>query len=574
MKPDMTDINDILKRDFEIASEQEVHQAGVRVWSRLQATGASAPEARLVKAQPPAAPSWRRLQLAAAAVLVVAAALGTAIVWRSADTALFRVVEGEARQGETIRSNGGSGAVLALSDGSRVEMRSNSELAVERATDGIRIRLRNGGIIVNAATRRTGHLYVQTNDVTVSVVGTVFLVNADTQGSRVAVIEGEVRVQQGSTEKTLRPGEQVATNSVPSPPVIEEIAWSRNRQAHSQLLEQSITLAVQGLEIKLDLVGLQQDATATRPANTPKWEATSVRLCGPGIVPGARGGGVPGTVAAGGVVIDPSFLRVDCMRLRYLMEDAYVKYLEPEAFRQRWIFPVSGGPDWLDTDLYSIDARPAGGGPVDRQMMGGPMLQALLEDRFKLKLRREVRQEPVYELRVADSGFKLQPLKEGECEARKRRISKEPSVPGNFGLTFPAMSYTDVDGRQVRACGFVGIGQNEPNPGARTLHLPGARVYDLTNYLSLDRIILDKTGIQGLFDIEVTYGADVSPMGNRVRAGSTNPVDAAPAQTSRVPSGADPVFAALEKQLGLKLVPTMGPRTYYVVEHVERPTEN
>jgi hypothetical protein len=39
--------------------------------------------------------------------------------------------------------------------------------------------------------------------------------------------------------------------------------------------------------------------------------------------------------------------------------------------------------------------------------------------------------------------------------------------------------------------------------------------YELTNYLSLDRIILDKTGIQGLFDIEVTYGADVSPMGNR-----------------------------------------------------------
>jgi uncharacterized protein (TIGR03435 family) len=91
------------------------------------------------------------------------------------------------------------------------------------------------------------------------------------------------------------------------------------------------------------------------------------------------------------------------MRLRYLIEDAYVKYLEPETFRQRWIFPVTGGPDWLDTDLYSIDARPVNP-PVDRQMMGGPMLQVLLEDRFKLKLRREVRQEPVYELRVADGG--------------------------------------------------------------------------------------------------------------------------------------------------------------------------
>jgi len=63
-------------------------------------------------------------------------------------------------------------------------------------------------------------------------------------------------------------------------------------------------------------------------------------------------------------------------------------------------------------------------------------------------------------------------------------------------------------------------------------------------------------------------------MENRVRAGSTNPVDAAPAQTPRVPSGADTVFDALRKQLGLELVSTMGPRTYYVVDHVERPTPN
>ena len=612
MKP-VKDIDDVLKRDFDIASDQDADQAGVRVWHRLQSTGASESDARLDRAQPAIALSAMRrkpqvttlvasafrrkarwAQLAAAAVLVMAAALGTAIVWRPADTALYRVVEGDVRVGDppsllgsfggtgSIRSNGGGGAVLALSDGSRVEMRSNSELAVERTADGIRVRLRNGGIIVNAAKQRAGHLYVQTNDVTVSVVGTVFLVNADTQGSRVAVIEGEVRVQQGSTERTLRAGDQVATNPrVPSPPVTEEIAWSRNQEALSLKLEQAVTLTVQGLELKLDLVGLQQDATAARPANTPKWEVSSVRLCGPGSEPGnARGGGAPGTVAAGGVRIDPSFLRVVCMRLRYLIEDAYVKYLEQDAFRQRWIFPVSGGPDWLDTDLYSIDARPVGGGPVDRQTMGGPMLQALLEDRFKLKLRREVRQEPVYELRVADSGFKLQPLNEGECEARKLRLSEErvrnppPVAAPGEPLTIFLGGYTDAGGRTVRGCGVTATGQNEPNPGARTLHLYGARVYDLTNYLSLDRIVLDKTGIQGLFDIEVTYGADVSPMGNRVRAGSANPVDAAPAQTPRVPSGADSVFDALRKQLGLELVSTMGPRTYYVVDHVERPTPN
>ncbi|MBI4471869.1 MAG: FecR domain-containing protein [Acidobacteria bacterium] len=56
-------------------------------------------------------------------------------------------------------------------------------------------------MIVDAAQQLAGFLYVQTKDVTVSVIGTVFLVNADEAGSRVAVIEGEVHVRQGETER-------------------------------------------------------------------------------------------------------------------------------------------------------------------------------------------------------------------------------------------------------------------------------------------------------------------------------------------------------------------------------------
>src|SRR5688572_24701879 len=128
MRP-VKDIDDVLKRDFDIASDQDADQAGVRVWHRLQSAGMSAPAARLDRAQPASTvtsalrrkPRTRWAQLAAAAVLVMAAALGTAMVWRPADTALYRVVEGDVRQEGTIRSNGGGGAVLALSDGSRVE---------------------------------------------------------------------------------------------------------------------------------------------------------------------------------------------------------------------------------------------------------------------------------------------------------------------------------------------------------------------------------------------------------------------------------------------------------------------
>ena len=264
--------------------------------------------------------------------------------------------------------------------------------------------------------------------------------------------------------------------------------------------------------------------------------------------------------------MDPSFLRVVCMDLRYLIEDAYVKYLEPGAFRRRWIFPVTGGPDWLDTDLYSIDARPVNP-PVERQTMGGPMLQVLLEERFKLKLRREVRQEPVYELRVAQGGFKLQPLKDGECEARVAPFGGLEALE-----RFQARAELQNQGKPTPLweCGSVRIASGP----ARTVNLDGMPVYELTNYLSLDRIILDKTGIQGLFDISVTYGADVSPMGNRSRTPEAVPADVTPTQSPRVPSGADPVFEALRKQLGLELVPTTGPRIHYFVEHVERPAPN
>src|SRR5262249_47392009 len=137
------------------------------------------------------------------------------------------------RSGEIVQSNDPGEITLALIDGSRIEMRSKSELWVQRTTDGLRIQLNSGGVIVNAAKQGKGHLYVQTKDVVVSVIGTVFYVHAEEKGSRVAVIEGEVQVRQGEAAKKLFPGDQVASNPVmQSVPVLEEIGWSRNIAAH------------------------------------------------------------------------------------------------------------------------------------------------------------------------------------------------------------------------------------------------------------------------------------------------------------------------------------------------------
>src|SRR5262249_52117456 len=99
------------------------------------------------------------------------------------------------------------------------------------ARDGVKIKLARGNVIV-AAAKQHGHLYVETGDCNVSVVGTLFSVSSGIKGSRVAVIEGEVEVEQESGQQSLLPGQQTFTNRAMGPvPIDQEIAWSRNAEA-------------------------------------------------------------------------------------------------------------------------------------------------------------------------------------------------------------------------------------------------------------------------------------------------------------------------------------------------------
>jgi len=165
-------------------------------------------------------------------------------VVESADDGLYQVVAGKASAvqsgsriegGQIIQAEGVRGAVLVLADRSRIEMRSHSELSVETASDGIRIRLGRGSVVVNAAGQQ--RLYLDTKDCRVAVGGAVFLVDANPDGSRVSMIQGEAHVQQDSTSKVLLPGEQMTTNASMQPLSIEQaIAWSRNAAAHLTLM--------------------------------------------------------------------------------------------------------------------------------------------------------------------------------------------------------------------------------------------------------------------------------------------------------------------------------------------------
>ena len=70
-------------------------------------------------------------------------------------------------------------------------------------------------------------------------------------------------------------------------------------------------------------------------------------------------------------------------------------------------FQVSGGPKWLDSDHYDIEARaPGDSRPTEKQLM--VMLQNLLASRFALTVRRETRDLPVYALEIARGGPKFQ----------------------------------------------------------------------------------------------------------------------------------------------------------------------
>ena len=312
--------------------------------------------------------AWTFLPKAVAAVLVLGVAIGTAIFWP---------------RGVRVYAAGNDGLQVTLADDSRVEMRAHAEMAVDHASDGIQIDLKTGDINVTAAKQGDGHLIVRTKDMTVAVEGTIFAVNAEARGSRVTVIEGEVRVREGDVETRLRPGEQVATSpTIARRLLAEDIAWSRNATEHLA----KVDLFMKGVAqttVPLTLVTRQVDVPgAQTPGATAaalEFEEASIRPCDPDNPPVAapgRGGGGPNSV-----YMTPGRLYVLCMTPATLIRTAYGYrsveqevefgwYANPEApGREEPIGAgsvytassedgrrVRGGPDWVRTERYTIEA--------------------------------------------------------------------------------------------------------------------------------------------------------------------------------------------------------------------------
>ncbi len=209
-------------------------------------------------------------------------------------------------------------------------------------------------------------------------------------------------------------------------------------------------------------------------------------------------------------------------------------------------YQISGVSPWIGSDHYDIQAKAEGNASV--KQMEGPMLQTLLEERFKLILHRETRQLPVYELTVVKSGVRLQRPKEGGCTPYSvDSPSPPPPSPGEPRPVF---------------CGFFRFGSDGLN---RTMDGAAVRIAKLATSLpasELGRTIIDRTGLIGTFDVHLRWTIDA-------QTGPDGPGTPLPTDLTG-PS----IFTALQEQLGLKLESAKGPVEVLVIDHVEKPSAN
>ncbi len=277
-----------------------------------------------------------------------------------------------------------------------------------------------------------------------------------------------------------------------------------------------------------------------------QFEVASVKRCADDfdVVPGGRGGGVPSSFS-------PGRMTINCRNVEDLIDNAYVMYADGRNpnlhnFLRLKRIPIEGGPGWIDSERYTINAK-AENNPT-AHMMEGPLLQTLLEKRFKLKIHRETREIPVYNLVVAKGGPKLKPFQEGSCtpmppmDFTKFPFSVDPLPPGQ------------------RYC-QVGGGAAGPNFDMRA---QGVSLDDFAHLLYPGRPVVNKTGIKGVFEIHYKFGLDDASRQQLTDLTGVDPGE------STFPSA----FIAIQEQLGLKLEPAKGKGEFLVIDHVERPDEN
>ena len=245
---------------------------------------------------------------------------------------------------------------------------------------------------------------------------------------------------------------------------------------------------------------------------------------------------------------------------RMTMTNVTLKLLIRQAY-QLQDFQITGGPGWITSDHFDINAKTPDGfaptpGPPAPGSGPGPMqlmLRALLAERFKLGVHNETKESPIYALIVARSDGKLGPsLRKSDTDC----AAQFAAARGRGPLPPPALPQP---GEPI-PCGM--------RIGPGNLAMGGSPLSQFANSLAMftGRVVLDRTGLAGNYDVTLTWTPDQMP---QRPPGAPDPLINGVAIDPNGPS----LFTAVQEQLGLKLDSQRGPVDMLVIDRAEKPVE-
>ncbi len=250
----------------------------------------------------------------------------------------------------------------------------------------------------------------------------------------------------------------------------------------------------------------------------------------------------------------PGVSRTMNVTARNLIEQAYRIPWTP-GLNER----VVGGPDWIDSVHYDVEAR------IDQSRVAAfatmsneqqkdqtsLMMQSLLADRFKLRVHFESRELPIYALAVAKGGPKLAAAREPPAVVEQ----DDPQRPS--AVLLPSAE-------SLRKGVFVQYREQEAEMTAKGVTLDQL-VHWLAGYSEIGgRTVVDQTGLGGTYDFTLRWTRErlTAPPSQSEQSGATPPEPQSPA-----------LFTSLS-ELGLRLISTKGPVEVLVIDHIEKPSEN
>jgi uncharacterized protein (TIGR03435 family) len=222
-----------------------------------------------------------------------------------------------------------------------------------------------------------------------------------------------------------------------------------------------------------------------------------------------------------------------------MIQWAYVNFADAR-FNPLASAAISGGPAWANTDRFQVDAKSATSQASG--MMNGPMLRTLLEDRFRLVIRRDIKETAVYALTVAKSGA----LKVRRSAHTCKTVDPEQPLPIEPGKPFPVV------------CGMSRTTEKGYDAVAVTM----TRFAELLSDYA-DRRVVDRTGLSGEFDIHLDlFPSDLGHLPGNAIDDRRDPTE---------------IFARVRgelQKLGIHIQPSKGQVETLFIERAERPSAN